>query len=46
VSIASSMVARSGNPGLTLASMFVVLAIILVLMVPLTFLVPEHRGTW
>jgi MFS family permease len=46
VSIASSLVARSSNPGLTLASMFVALAIILALMVPLTFLVPEHRGTW
>jgi EmrB/QacA subfamily drug resistance transporter len=46
VSIASSLVARSSHPGLTQASMFVVLAVILVLMIPLTFLVPEHRGSW
>jgi EmrB/QacA subfamily drug resistance transporter len=46
VSIATSLVARSSHPGLTQASMFVVLAVILVLMIPLTFLVPEHRGSW
>jgi hypothetical protein len=46
VSIASSLVARSSHPGLTQASMFVVLAVILVLMIPLTFGVPEHRGSW
>jgi MFS family permease len=46
VSIASSLVARSSHPGLTQASMFVVLAVILVLMIPLTFGVPEHHGSW
>ena len=46
VSIATSLMARSSNPGLTEASMFVVLAVSLVLMIPLTFLVPEHRGAW
>jgi EmrB/QacA subfamily drug resistance transporter len=46
VSIATSLVARSSHPGLTQATMFVVLAVILVLMIPLIFLVPEHRGSW
>jgi hypothetical protein len=26
--------------------MFTVLAVIMVLLIPLIFLVPEHRGTW
>ena len=46
VSIASALAARSSDPGLTQAAAFGVLAVILVLMIPLTFLVPEHRGTW
>jgi EmrB/QacA subfamily drug resistance transporter len=46
VSIATSLVARSSHPGLAQATMFVVLAVILVLMIPLTFGVPEHRGSW
>jgi hypothetical protein len=46
VSTASALVARRSTPGLTQAWMFLVLAVILVLMIPLTFLVPEHRGTW
>jgi MFS family permease len=46
ISIASALVARSSHPGLTQAAMFAVLAVIMVLLIPLTFLVPEHRGTW
>jgi EmrB/QacA subfamily drug resistance transporter len=46
VSIASCLVARSSNPGLTQAAMFVVLAIIMVLLIPLACTVPEHRGSW
>jgi EmrB/QacA subfamily drug resistance transporter len=46
ISIASALVARSSHPGLTQAAMFTVLAVIMVLLIPLTFLVPEHRGTW
>jgi len=33
------------RPGLTQAAMFTVLAVIMVLLIPLVFLVPEHRGT-
>lgn len=46
ISIASSLVARSSHPGLTQAAMFTVLAVIMVLLIPLVYLVPEHRGTW
>ena len=46
LAVASSILARSSNPGHTLAALFVVLAVILILLIPLTFLVPEHRGTW
>ncbi len=46
VAIASSVVARSDNPGHALAILFVVLAAALVSMIPLVFLVPEHRGNW
>ncbi len=46
ISIASALVARSSHPGLTQAAMFAVLAVIMVLLIPLTFLVPEHHGTW
>ena len=46
LAVASSVVARSSNPGHTQASMSVVLAIVLVLLIPFTFLVPEHRSSW
>jgi EmrB/QacA subfamily drug resistance transporter len=46
LAVASSVLARSGDPGHTQAVMFVVLAVVLVLLIPLTFLVPEHRGSW
>jgi MFS family permease len=46
LAVASSVLARSGNPGHTQAVMFVALAVVLVLLIPLTFLVPEHRGSW
>jgi MFS family permease len=46
LAVASSVLARSSNPSHTLAASFVVLAVVLVLLIPLTFVVPEHRGTW
>jgi EmrB/QacA subfamily drug resistance transporter len=46
VAIASAVVARSHDPGHALAILFVVLAAALVSMIPLVFLVPEHRGNW
>lgn len=46
VSVATAVVARSGNPGLALSRMFLVFACVVVLTVPLIFKVPEHRGEW
>jgi EmrB/QacA subfamily drug resistance transporter len=46
VSIATAVAARGSNPGDALADMFLVFAGILVCVLPLVFLVPEHRGNW
>jgi EmrB/QacA subfamily drug resistance transporter len=46
VSIATALVARSGDPGSTLAVLFVVFAGLLVLSIPLILFVPEHKGSW
>ena len=39
-------IARSGNPGIAQAHMFIVFAAVLIGCLPLVFLVPEHRGRW
>jgi EmrB/QacA subfamily drug resistance transporter len=46
VSITASVIARSANPGIAQAHVFVVFAAILICSLPLVFLVPEHRGRW
>jgi EmrB/QacA subfamily drug resistance transporter len=46
VSITASVVARSSNPGIAQAHVFVVFAVVLICSLPLVFLVPEHRGRW
>ncbi len=46
VSITTAVLARSTDPGLAQAHVFIVFAALLVLIVPLVFLVPEHRGGW
>src|SRR5215469_650935 len=46
VSITGSLVARSANPGLAQAQIFGVFAAVLIAALPLTLLVPEHRGNW
>ena len=46
VSITAAIVARSTNPGITQAHVFVVFAAITVCSLPLMLLVPEHRGRW
>jgi EmrB/QacA subfamily drug resistance transporter len=46
LSIATSVLARSSDPGAAQAHVFVVFAILLLCLIPLVFLVPEHRGTW
>jgi len=46
LSIVTAVLARSGDPGVTQAHVFVVFAVLLLALIPLVFLVPEHRGTW
>lgn len=44
VSVSTAVVARSANPGLAFAYLFVGFAGLVVLSTPLVFLVPNHRG--
>jgi EmrB/QacA subfamily drug resistance transporter len=47
VSIVTAILNRSATPGITQAHIFWVAdAIILLVMIPLVFRVPEHKGTW
>ena len=46
VSITAAIVARSTNPGITQAHVFLVFAAITACSLPLMLLVPEHRGRW
>jgi hypothetical protein len=46
VAVVTAVIARSGNPGTAQAWSLVVLAAILACLLPLIWLVPEHRGRW
>jgi MFS family permease len=46
ISVTAAIVARSADPGLAQAHVFLVYAAILIAALPLVFLVPEHRGSW
>jgi EmrB/QacA subfamily drug resistance transporter len=46
IAVTTALIARSAHPGVMQAWVFVVFAAILVLLVPLVRLVPEHRGSW
>ena len=46
VSVTSAIVARSGDPGMAQAHVFLVFAAILVASLVLVCFVPEHRGRW
>jgi EmrB/QacA subfamily drug resistance transporter len=46
VAVTTAVLARSAHPGVTQAYVFLVFAAILLLLVPLVRLVPEHRGSW
>jgi EmrB/QacA subfamily drug resistance transporter len=46
VSVTTALIARSSNAGLIQAHVFLVFAALLVLLLPLIKLVPEHHGTW
>ena len=46
VSVTTAVIARSANPGMEQAHVFLVFAALLLLTLPLVRLVPEHRGGW
>ena len=46
VSVTTALMARSANPGLIQAHVFLVFAALLALLLPLIKLVPEHHGNW
>jgi MFS family permease len=46
VSVTTAILARSANPALAQAHIFLIFAAVLVLTTPLVLLVPEHRGSW
>jgi EmrB/QacA subfamily drug resistance transporter len=46
VSITTALLARSSNPGMTQAYTFLAEAALVVLMIGLVFLVPDHKGRW
>jgi EmrB/QacA subfamily drug resistance transporter len=46
VSVTTAIVARSSHPGIDQAHVFIVFAILLVALLPLIRLVPDHHGNW
>jgi MFS family permease len=46
VSVTTAILAHSPNAGITQAHTFVAFAAVLLLIVPFTLLVPNHRGSW
>ncbi|TWD82610.1 EmrB/QacA subfamily drug resistance transporter [Kribbella amoyensis] len=46
VSVTTTLLSHSANPGIAQAHSFVVFAAVLLLIVPFTLLVPDHRGSW
>ena len=46
LSVTTALIARSADPGMVQARVFLVFAVLIVLLVPLVRLVPEHRGNW
>jgi MFS family permease len=46
VSITAAIVARSADPGIAQAHVFLIFAAILICSMPLVLLVPDHRGRW
>ena len=46
VSVTTAIIARSSNPGLVQAHVFVVFAVLLAVLLPLIRLVPDHHGNW
>jgi hypothetical protein len=46
VAVTTAIVARSADPGLVQARVFVVFAALLLALLPLVAVVPDHHGNW
>jgi MFS family permease len=46
VSVTTALVARSSQPGIAQAYVFAVFAVLLLAILPLVWLVPDHHGNW
>ncbi|MDT7557558.1 MAG: hypothetical protein QOC83_6633 [Pseudonocardiales bacterium] len=46
VSVTTAILARSGDPGIAQAHVFIGFAVVLLAALPLVFTVPDHRGSW
>ena len=46
ISVITAIAARDASPALALAHAFWVLAFLLICLIPVVFLVPDHRGQW
>lgn len=46
VSVTTAIMARSSHPGLVQGHVFLVFALLLILVLPLVMLVPDHHGSW
>jgi EmrB/QacA subfamily drug resistance transporter len=46
VSVTTAIIARSAQPGAVQAHVFLIFAALILLMLPLVKLVPDHHGTW
>jgi MFS family permease len=46
VSVTTAVIARSNHPGLVQAHVFIVFTVLLLVIVMLVRMVPEHRGNW
>jgi len=46
VSVTTAVIARSADPGMVQSRVFLIFAVLILLLLPLVRLVPEHRGNW
>lgn len=46
LSVTTALVARAVNPAQELSHIFVVFAVLLIVLIPVTLTVPEHHGSW
>jgi EmrB/QacA subfamily drug resistance transporter len=46
LSVSTALLARAGNPALVQSRVFVVFAVLMVALIPLILMVPDHHGNW